>query len=81
MWVRVINRFRVYGKTIKSHLDVNYNKDYEIEDNYYVARNKIYYLFNKIFIASIKVYFSILFNIIKGLVNTLLFIIFTYISS
>ena len=36
-WVRVINRFKVLGKTIKSHLDVNNNKDYEIQDNYYVV--------------------------------------------
>jgi len=36
-WVRVINRFRLYGKTIKSHLDVNGNKDYPIEDNLYVV--------------------------------------------
>ena len=36
-WVRVINRFKIYGNTIKSHLDVNGNKDYTIEDNMYTV--------------------------------------------
>jgi len=37
MWVRIIHCFIEYNKKIKSHLDVNGNKDYEIEDNIYMV--------------------------------------------
>lgn len=35
MWARVVYRFKQYNKTIKSRLDVNGNKDYEMDDNIY----------------------------------------------
>jgi len=37
MWVRIVYRFKQYTKTIKSRLDVNGNKDYDIDDNLYMV--------------------------------------------
>ena len=37
MWVRVVYRFKQYNKTIKSRLDVEGNKDYNIDDNLYLV--------------------------------------------